>query len=874
MCRKTICLAFSLFLVAGLADKASAEIPRDPNLVIYYSYEDVGAIVPDESGRGHHGTVCGDVSACPSGIKWYGAAEFEGIWGPTGYSYLDLDSTNYPAEDIPKSAITLAAWCKCRDTGQHHAIISCRASDNTWVIHPQINSNETFRWLLRSPGGTTIFNLNNVGSHGWDEWIHYTGTYDSVTGKGILYIDGEVCESINVTPGQLIADWGTGARVGYNIDNARPFTGIMDELYLYTRALSQAEIQDLMVSDGLPTEKASHPWPANGAELDTAETDLMWLPGAYAVSNDVYFGESFEDVNDGIGDTLKGNSAEAQFTVADLAVGTTYYWRIDGVNPTDPNSPWKGDVWNFLLRPETAWKPNPSDGANWIDPTAALSWTPGRGAVMHTVYFGENFDDVNNATVGASQMETTYDPPDALEAEKVYYWRVDEFDQSATTHKGNVWSFTTRGAGSGLKGEYYKGDFGTLLLTRKDPAINSSWGADAPAPEVPAGDFSARWRGELEVPFTADWTFTASCKEWVRLWVDGQLLFDKWGQQGGVEWIGIINLVAGQKYSIVMEYYAGTSDAYAILYWNSPSWLSPYQPKQVIPQGAFSMPLMASNPRPANGAADVRDAPILSWVKGDTADKHDVYFGTDQAAVEGATTETADIYRGRQDPNLTTYTPAEAPLEWGQTYYWRIDEVEADGATVHKGKLCSFTVGEFVTVDDFETYNDIDPPDPASHTIFQAWSDGYGTANNGALVGNDLRPYTERTNVHGGGQAMPLSYNNLFMFSEATLTLTTGRDWTREGVANLSLWFRGLATNTPEPMYVVINDTAVVYHTDPAAVQIEGWTEWVIPLQELAGLGVDLTNVTSIAIGFGTRGNTTVAGGTGQVFIDDIRLVR
>ena len=169
MCSKTICSVFSLLLVLGLANSAFAEIPKDPNLVIYYSYDEVGMIVPDESGRGHHGTVNGDVSGAPSGIKWFGAAEFQGIWGPTGYSYLDLDSSNYPAEDIPKSAITLAAWVECRKTGQHHAIISCRASDNTWVIHPQINDNETFRWLLRSPGGTTIFNLNNVGSHGWDE---------------------------------------------------------------------------------------------------------------------------------------------------------------------------------------------------------------------------------------------------------------------------------------------------------------------------------------------------------------------------------------------------------------------------------------------------------------------------------------------------------------------------------------------------------------------------------------------------------------------------------------------------------------------------------------------------------------------------------
>ncbi len=211
MCRKWIQLASIVFL-PGLVNLGSAEIPRDPNLVIYYSYEDVGAIVPDESGKGHNGTVCGDVSAAPSGIKWYGAAEFLGEWGPTKYSYLDLDSPHYPAADIPKSAITLAAWVNCRKTGKDHAIISCRAADNTWVIHPQINDNGTFRWLLRGPKAPcTIFNLNGVGTHGWDEWLHYAGTYDSATGKGILYIDGEVCATSDVPPGQTDRRLGDGS---------------------------------------------------------------------------------------------------------------------------------------------------------------------------------------------------------------------------------------------------------------------------------------------------------------------------------------------------------------------------------------------------------------------------------------------------------------------------------------------------------------------------------------------------------------------------------------------------------------------------------------------------------------------------------------
>jgi hypothetical protein len=866
--------AICLIVVLAVTGGVRAEIPRDPNLVIYYSYETVGKIVPDESGKGHHGTVCGDVSAAPSDIKWYGAAKFLGEWGPTKYSYLDLDSPHYPAADIPKSAITLSAWVNCRQTGKDHAIISCRAADNTWVIHPQINNDGTFRWLLRAKGSAQIFNLNGVGKHGWDEWLHYAGTYDSVTGKGILYINGEVCASINVTPGQLIADWGTGARVGYNIDNARPFTGLMDELYLFTRALSKAEINDLLALEALPSEKASHPKPGNGTELDATSTVLEWLPGARAVSNNVYFGTSLEDVTNGTGGTFKGNQTAAQFTAAGLAWGTTYYWRIDGVNPADPNSPWKGDVWSFLLRPSTAWNPNPPDGAKWIDPNADLSWSPGRGAIMHYVYFGDSLDKVSNATGAPPQTKTTYDPG-PLGLEKVYYWRVDEFDGSAT-YKGNVWRFTTMRAGSGLKGQYYKDmELKTLVLTRVDPGINFNWGAAAPDPKVPADNFSVRWTGELEVPFTSEWTFTANCDDCVRLWVNGQLLFDKWGQQSGVEWIGLINLAAGQKYSIVMEYYENTGDARAILYWSTPSWLSPYQPKQVIPQGAFSLPLSARSPNPAHGAIDVRDMPTLSWTKGDKAAKHDVYFGMDQAAVAGATTATAGIYRGRQALDATTYTPAEAPLAWGKTYYWRVDEVnDAAADSPWKGTVWSFAVANFIVVDDFENYND---DLEAKTTIFDTWIDGFTNKLSGSTVGNINAPFAEQTVVHSGKQAMPMDYSNLNapFFSEAQREFAPVQDWTINAVNTLTLYFRGNTTNDAGVLYVAVEDStgksAVVAHPDAVAITKTSWTEWKIPLSSFTG--VNPARVKKIYLGVGNR-SKPVKGGAGRIYLDDIRVVK
>ena len=67
---------------------------------------------------------------------------------------------------------------------------------------------------------------------------------------------------------------------------------------------------------------------------------------------------------------------------------------------------------------------------------------------------------------------------------------------------------------------------------------------------------------------------------------------------------------------------------------------------------------------------------------------------------------------------------------------------------------------------------------------------------------------------------------------------------------------------------------AVVINDDPAAAQVDTWTEWVIPLSAFADQGIDLTNVDKLAIGLGTRGNMTVPGGSGKVFIDDIRLYR
>ncbi|MCP4257953.1 MAG: hypothetical protein GY774_10560, partial [Planctomycetes bacterium] len=140
-------------------------------------------------------------------------------------------------------------------------------------------------------------------------------------------------------------------------------------------------------------------------------------------------------------------------------------------------------------------------------------------------------------------------------------------------------------------------------------------------------------------------------------------------------------------------------------------------------------------------------------------------------------------------------------------------------------------------------------------------------AVNGSVVGYANPPFAEQTIVHSGSQSMPFEYNNAVGKSEATLTLTSNRDWTVNGVDTLTIWFRGSADNTAETMYVTLNGSYGVDNDNPDAALANSWTQWNIDLQAFADQGASLANVTSITLGL-----RSVTGGTGMLYFDDIRL--
>ncbi|MEA3227364.1 MAG: LamG domain-containing protein, partial [Planctomycetota bacterium] len=471
-----------------------------------------------------------------------------------------------------------------------------------------------------------------------DQWTHVAVTGDGTNFR--IYINGALSQesAFQTTDGANVTYY-----IGGDLNFGESYAGMIDDVRVYNHVLSEDDVRSSMENQGGAIVKAYGANPSEGTLHEDTWINLSWRAGDFAASHDVYMGDNFDDVDNGAADTFQGNQA-GTFLVAGfpgfafpdgLIPGTTYYWRIDEVNDTEPNSPWKGDIWSFSIPPKTAYNPDPIDGAEFVDPNAVLTWTPGYGAKLHTVYMGASFDEVNDAAGGVPVGTASYSPG-MLDSEKVYYWRVDEFD-AIETYKGDVWSFTTPGA--------------------------------------------------------------------------------------------------------------------------------------------------VGNAQPANGEADVQMTATLSWTSADNAASHELYFGTDRDAVNNATAASPE-YIGPKALGSESYDPGK--LAWDAAYYWRVDEVYP--AETVKGLVWSFATADFILVEDFESYNDIDPPDDGSNRIFDIWIDGFGTTANGALVGNDLPPYAEQSTVHGGAQSLVYRYDNANKTSEATLTLVSPRDWTEEGVAKLSLW--------------------------------------------------------------------------------------
>jgi hypothetical protein len=544
----------------------------------------------------------------------------------------------------------------------------------------------------------------------------------------------------------------------------------------------------------------------------------------------------------------------------------------------------------FTVLSKEASVPSPAKGTTDIPPDVVLNWIPGELAPPtngHKVYFSENFNDVNDGIGGITQSAASYTPAQRLDFGTTYYWRVDELTgpPDNTVYEGEVWNFTTElfayaienTTATASSSEPDKGPENTVNdsglddsgLLHGNESLNTMWlsSRDETQPTWIEYEFDNVYKlHEMWV-----WNSNESLEPIIGLGVKDAAIEHS---VDGVNWttLGTTHEFAkapgtsGYAHNTIVDF-GDVAAKYVKITPNS-NWGGIVTQYGLSEVRFFYIPTFAREPGPISGATDMNvDNVTLVWRAGREAADHDVYFSPEMQTVID---ETISPVRIPVVGSSASYDTGE--LDLNQTYYWKVNEVnEAESPATWQGDVWNFTTQEYLVVDDFESYNDIVEGEPGSNRIYNAWVDGYDDPTNGSQVGHLDPPFYEQTIVHGGNKSMPIYYDNTIGKSEATLTLTIQHDWTEKGVNTLTIWYMGDVANAAEPLYVALNGSAVVTHDNPDVTQTNEWTEWNIDLQAFADQGVNLANVNSITLGFGNR-NNPVAGGTGIMYFDDIRL--
>ncbi|HOL87633.1 MAG TPA: LamG domain-containing protein [Anaerohalosphaeraceae bacterium] len=245
--------------------------------------------------------------------------------------------------------------------------------------------------------------------------------------------------------------------------------------------------------------------------------------------------------------------------------------------------------------------------------------------------------------------------------------------------------------------------------------------------------------------------------------------------------------------------------------------------------------------------------PTLRWKAAQEATGvHYVYLGTSAEAVANATTSSPEFLGTVPlgDPNFVL---SLGQVVKGQTYYWRVDETTSSGVVKAAG-VWRFTISPFTDLDLF---------DYASTAALQAvWGSG-AVLNNGAM---------EIAYDHTGSSYLTEVAADADLFGCST-------DWTRGGNGLLTLDVKG-HDNMVDSIYVTLESNGgaqrgTVQYRDVRELNQQAGYEWFhfwpIALQEFAAQGVDLTAVSRIIIGVGTKASPT-PGGAGSVLVNNLRL--
>jgi len=535
----------------------------------------------------------------------------------------------------------------------------------------------------------------------------------------------------------------------------------------------------------------------------------------------------------------------------DLVAGNTYSLQMEmyenggdavaELRWSSPHTPKQFIPQAALSPPVKASGPNPTNGATGTSLTPVLTWNPGDFAASHDVYFGTVADAVRNATKaspeykGSKALGAESYSPGKLAWYTTYYWRVDEVN---TVHPdspwvGNVWSFTT-------------GDF--LLIDDfegYDAGANQIWyswhdglgyGAPGSPPYFAGNGTGAAVGDETTASFTEETIVHGGRKSMPLSYDNNKTGFAKYSE-------------AEFKLTAPRDWTEESVGELSIWFRGLPDSVGSFAE---APAGTFTMTASGTDIWDVGPAGNYHDEFHFAYKTltgaGSIVARVQNVQNTDGWAKAGVMIrETLD---GGSKHAFAAITPSNGVASQGR---------DATGAASFNTNQTGVTTPRWLKLE-----RDAAGNFTVSHSANgTAWSPVTGATPRNI-------PMSSMVYVGLAVTAHNSALTCQAVFTNVTTTGTVSPQWAHQDI--------GITSNAAEPLYVAVSNAAgqpaVVVHLNPAAATLSTWTEWVIPLQKFADQGINLANVDKFAIGLGTRGNMTTPGGSGKMYIDDIRLYR
>jgi len=627
----------------------------------------------------------------------------------------------------------------------------------------------------------------------------------------------------------------------------------------------KGSVWEFTTNDG----NAFNPNPADEQTAVSRETVLSWTPGCLATSHKVYFSADFNEVNERQAAADLGEVGPNTIDPCDglLEYSTYYYWAVD---ETDGITTWRGTVWSFRAE-------SPIIDVNMV---AWYTLDEGEGDTAHDSSGYEHHADVAGPSAGVN-----WDPNDG------HYGGSLAFDDDTTV-------LCPKAAMSKISNGI------TVSLWLKDAYRSGSdnWVFDLPgssglwvqAAVVEEDNDEVLWQAGNDTNDVLTWDLDGADAEALEGWhhwafvkcenpPEISIYFDGFVVESNDVVNNTLITVRGQRFRLGVgaghgNDFVGKMDDVRVF----DKALSDKEVASLFRGGNLAL---AWAPSPGDFAKDVPRDVVLKWQPGDYVVSHDVYLGTEWDDVNDANTSSS-VFMDNREPN--EYDPP-GNLELDTTYYWRIDEVnEADANSPWKGNVWTFTVANFLIVDDMESYC---TGFGCTNEIYDTWLDGYAENNNtGSEVVLGIDPIEP---VHGGKQSMEYVYDNadtytigLDYYSEAEREFADPCDWTEADVKILTLFFYGDPNNdadATEQMYVGLEDSSGAgsyaqinygfYGENMNDIKKKEWHQWDMAVSDFSGVSANY--IKKIYIGFGIRGNPYpdgVPGGSGTMYFDSVRL--